>query len=131
MILDAFSSDAVPVHLLTGEAIALYLKKLSPRGVLVFHLSNRYLDLAPVVARLAQGEGLSARIRDDTAPRAVTVKGGGDPSIWAVVARDSSSIAGFDQTPGWRVLSAKGPGQAWTDDYSNILLALRVLRRGS
>ena len=131
MILDAFSSDAVPVHLLTGEAIALYLKKLSPRGVLVFHLSNRYLDLAPVVARLAQGEGLSARIRDDTAPRAVTVKGGGDPSIWAVVARDSSSIAGFDQTPGWRVLSPKGPGQAWTDDYSNILLALRVLRKGS
>jgi hypothetical protein len=128
MVLDAFSSDAVPVHLLTGEAIALYLKKLSPRGVLVFHLSNRYLDLAPVVARLAQGEGLSARLRDDTAPRAVTVKGGGDPSIWAVVGRDSSSMAAFDQTRGWRVLSAKGPGQAWTDDYSNILQALRVLQ---
>jgi hypothetical protein len=131
MVLDAFSSDAIPVHLLTREAIALYLKKLSPRGVLVFHLSNRYLDLPPIVARLAKGEGLSARIRNDTAPRAATVKGGGDPSIWAVVGRDSSAIARFDQTPGWRVLSAKGQGQAWTDDYSNILQALRALRHGS
>src|SRR5204863_5540749 len=61
MIFDAYSSDAIPVHLLTREALHLYLDRLAPRGVLVFHLSNRYFDLPPVVARLAADAGLVCR----------------------------------------------------------------------
>jgi spermidine synthase len=61
LVIDAFSSDSIPTHLLTEEALALYLKKLSARGVVLFHISNRYLDLAPVVAALAFDAGVQAR----------------------------------------------------------------------
>ena len=61
IVIDAFSSDSIPVHLLTREALALYRRKLSPTGVILFHVSNRYLDLAPLVAALARDAGAPAR----------------------------------------------------------------------
>ena len=75
IVLDAYSSDAIPVHLLTREALSLYLRKLAPGGVLVFHLSSRHLDLAPVLGGLAAGAGLDGRGADG---RRRTRSGGGD-----------------------------------------------------
>lgn len=65
LVLDAFSSDAIPVHLLTREAVDLYLSRLRPDGLLVFHISNRYLDLAPVLANIAEDAGLEGLIQQD------------------------------------------------------------------
>ena len=62
LILDAFSSDAVPVHLMTSEALGLYLSRLAPGGVLAFHITNRHLTLAPVLARLALNHGLTGAV---------------------------------------------------------------------
>jgi spermidine synthase len=72
LVLDAFSSDSIPAHLLTREALALYLRKLAPRGVMAFHISNRTLDLEPVVAAAADALGLLPLVRAD---------GGGDPRM--------------------------------------------------
>ena len=68
IVVDAFSSDAIPVHLLTREAMAVYLRKLSPHGMVVLHVSNRHLELASVVAGIAAANGLSARVSDATDP---------------------------------------------------------------
>src|SRR6185295_3033617 len=65
IILDAFSSDAIPTHLLTREALSLYLSKLEDHGLILYHISNGYLDLRPVLGDLAQDAGLIALVRDD------------------------------------------------------------------
>ncbi len=78
LVIDAFNSDAIPIHLLTLEALSMYRSKLSEGGVLLFHLSNRYLDLEPVLGRLARAANLSGLIREDTRPRPnlVQIRGG-------------------------------------------------------
>ena len=89
LVLDAFSSDAVPVHLLTVEAFALYAKKLKPNGVLALHLSNRYLDLPPLAARLGQAAEPPFALRlDDDAASDDEAADGKFPSTWAILARD-------------------------------------------
>src|SRR5205823_15036304 len=65
LILDAFSSDSIPVHLITREALQLYARVLEPGGVLAFHISNRYIDLEPVIGDLAGDAGLAALTQDD------------------------------------------------------------------
>ena len=65
IVLDAFSSDAIPVHLLTSEALALYLDKLAPGGLILVHISNRHVDLGPVIAKTAETLGLSALLAED------------------------------------------------------------------
>ena len=86
IVLDAFSSDALPVHLLTREAIRLYRSKLAAGGMLAFNLSNRYLDLDPVMGRQAADAGLACRIGYDVASSAGGEQAGKQPSIWAVMA---------------------------------------------
>src|SRR5262249_49959006 len=86
LILDDFSSDAVPVHLLTNEALEMYLSKLRPGGILLFHISNRYLDLKPVLAGLAQRQKLECRFYDDLELSEAERKAGKDFSQWAVLA---------------------------------------------
>jgi spermidine synthase len=126
VIVDAFSSDAIPVHLLTLEAFSLYLSKLSEKGVLLLHLSNRYLDLEPVVGRLMQPTKLSGLIRVNTGiPQEVT-KSGGDPSIWAVLAQDTSSLNRLEQTRRWRPLRVQEGVGLWTDDFSNIFTVFHL-----
>jgi spermidine synthase len=126
IVLDAFSSDAIPVHLLTREALALYLRKLAPRGVLAFHLSNRHLNLEPVLSRLAEDAGVSARIRAKMSH--IQEHSGEDASVWAVLAPDSLALGGLAQDPGWRALKQLHRMDTWTDDYSNVL---RVLKLGA
>ena len=86
IILDAFSSDSLPVHLITREAVQLYKSKLAPGGLIVFNLSNRYLDLEPVVTALAIDAGLVCRIRADRDVTPAEKRDGKQPSIWAVLA---------------------------------------------
>ena len=128
IVLDAFSSDAIPVHLLTREAVALYFRKLAPGGALVFHLSNRYLALEPVVARLAEAEGAVARIRANVVRAEVARHKGEDPSVWAVMAADSQSLGGLASDSRWRRLRQQRKIDMWTDDFSNVLQTLTIAR---
>jgi hypothetical protein len=124
IVLDAYSSDAIPVHLLTREALSLYLRKLAPGGVLVFHLSSRHLDLAPVLGGLAAGAGLEGRVRTDAvAPEA----GAATPSRWAVLARHAADLGALPDDPRWERLPAPGAAGLWTDDYASIFAVFRWL----
>jgi spermidine synthase len=121
-VLDAFSSDAVPMHLLTREALSLYLAKLAPDGILAFHISNRYLKLEPVVARLAADAGLSSLAQFHIPPFVVGMEVG---SLWVVMTRTPEALEPFRQDERWRAL-AEQPGMSlWTDDFSNIISVLK------
>jgi hypothetical protein len=120
IVLDAFSSDAVPVHLLSREAIALYLRKLAPGGVLAFNLSNRYLDLDPLMGVQARAAGLACRIRYDVGVSPEERRAGKLPSIWALVARREDDLAGLAGDPRWRLPIQRPGAIAWTDDYSDL-----------
>ncbi len=121
LVLDAFSGDAIPVHLITREAIQLYLQKLRSDGVLVFHISNRYLDLEPVLGALAQDLGLVARVQHDTA----NLKPGEVGSIWGVMARREKDLGPLATDARWKELE-KRPGMAvWTDDFSNLISVMK------
>jgi hypothetical protein len=124
IVLDAFSSDSIPVHLMTREAMDLYLSRLSARGSLLLHVSNRHLRLAPIVARLAADRGLYGA-------RRVEVDGSGWPagksgSDWIVLSRSAGDIAPLIVNHQWRPLAALPSTPLWTDDFSNLLSALEV-----
>ncbi|HJR07967.1 MAG TPA: fused MFS/spermidine synthase [Pyrinomonadaceae bacterium] len=118
IILDAFSSDAIPVHLMTVEALDLYLSKLAPGGLLVFHISNRSLDLHPVVADLARARNLVCLGFDDTSR---IQSSGKEPSQWVVMARRPEDLTTLAADARWQTLEGR-PGRAvWSDDFSNIV----------
>lgn len=124
IVLDAFSSDAVPVHLMTREAVALYLSKLRPGGALIVHISNRYVDLEPVLIALAGDAGLAGAFGDRSPPDETS----GKPyngSRWVVLAREASGLATLAQAPGWRALQPTSSARLWTDDYTDVLGAIR------
>jgi hypothetical protein len=122
IILDAFSSDSVPVHLLTREAVELYLAKLGPGGMLVFNISNRHLNLQPVLAQAAAAFGLAGVERLDQVS-AVEAGDGKRTSHWIVLSRRPGSLQ--ELGAGWSDLPARGDVRLWTDDYSSILGVLR------
>ena len=123
LVIDAFSSDAPPVHLLTREAIRLYVERLAPGGLLLLHVTNRYIHFAPVVAALAADAGLIVLMRLDSPTRAQRAQGG-YPSDWAVMVRKPEDLGGIARDPRWLVPGTK-PGALWTDDYSNVVRRLR------
>jgi hypothetical protein len=127
LILDAFSSDAIPAHLLTREAFALYAERLARDGILAVHISNRYLDLAPVVAASARDAGLAARIREDGGEAAGVTR---SASVWVALAHTETPLMLLEALrpdAGWRRLEPRPRFRTWTDDYTNLL---RVLRGG-
>lgn len=115
IILDAFSSDSVPAHLLTRQAMELYLSKLAANGLVAFHISNRYLNLEPLLSGLSQEKGLSGRIRKD---QKFDAADGKYPSTWVVVARTDSDLGNIANDSRWQKLTGN---IVWTDDFSNIL----------
>lgn len=119
VLVDAFSSDAIPVHLLTLEAVEIYLSRLAPDGLLVIHVSNQYLDLEPVVAAAAEALGLEARIWRDILPdeRDPT---GRVPSTWVVLARDAAALGGIGRSVRWFWLNPQKRVRPWTDERSDI-----------
>jgi len=121
LFLDAYSSDAIPVHLVTREALALYLRKLAPGGVLAFHISNLHLDLEPVFAQLARDAHLACLTRDDTDVSAELRSLGKAPSVWLVMARSAGELAPLARTPRWQPSRTDPRQDVWTDDYSSLL----------
>lgn len=124
LILDAFTSDSVPVHLLTREAFALYKSKLSPHGVIVFHISNRNLELADVVAASAAANGMVSAVH--YAQTKATRSRKFSPEV-VVVARSNADRAALKLGRDWTPAKPQPGFRTWTDDYSNILGVL--LRR--
>lgn len=125
IVVDAFSSDAIPIHLLTREAMQLYFRKLKPDGVLAVHVSNRYLDLEPLVARIAKEEGLVCRGRRDNEPDEEAESEGRYASDWVAVARNEEALGDLRVAPEWRRIRIPRDTPCWTDDFSNILAAIR------
>lgn len=126
LILDAYSSDAIPVHLVTREALALYLHKLAPGGVLAFHISNLHLDLAPVFGALAADAHLACLIRDNTDVTFRELAAGKAPSIWLVMARQADELTALAGDARWQpVRPAAQPLPVWTDDYSSLWRVFR------
>jgi len=124
IILDAFSSDAVPVHLLTREAIASYFTRLAPGGVLLFHISNEYMDLAPIVANAAAEDGLVTRI-GTSIPDAAGRDAYWLASLVAVVAPNRFDLGRLAEDSGhWCALAPDPTIRTWTDDYSDVLGAI-------
>ncbi len=124
IILDAFSSDSIPSHLVTAEAIELYFSKLAPNGVVFFHTTNRHISLWPLLAAQAKAQGYVAYAKHFDASTEPLVY----QSYWVAMARDSADVApliGNDK--GWTKLEADPEHRPWTDDYVNILPYLKVL----
>jgi hypothetical protein len=123
LALDAFSSDAVPMHLLTREAFTDYARTLSPRGLLLVHISNRFLNLGPVVAAAAQGGGWHAAILNHTPS---TLDEAASRSAWIVMSRDAAAYRAVVTRGGdWKPLRPRGGFTPWTDDYASILPLLK------
>ena len=124
LILDAFNSDAIPMHLLTREAIALYLDQLAESGVLALHISNRNLELKPMLAAMARDLALAWR-EELYQPSAAEEADGAVGSEWVVLARRPSGLAFLDGEPRWTELTSDRRVNAWTDDFSNIVSVLK------
>ncbi len=124
LILDAFSSDAIPVHLLTREAMALYMRKLAPDGIALLHISNRYLDLAPVVANLVNDAGLAGRIQEHQPTQDEKTAMGASASTWVAVTRTAQDLDQLAPYGLWQELQADPHRGVWTDDYSNVFRTL-------
>nr|HPG89283.1 fused MFS/spermidine synthase [Hyphomicrobium sp.] len=119
--IDAFSSDAVPTHLLTAEAVKLYLDKLTDKGVLAMHVSNRHLDLAPVAAAAALATPGTAVAIVKSNPKGVSLDSA--PSVVVMVTKDSSVLSPVKDWQG-ATLQSSATVMPWTDDYSDIISAL-------
>ena len=120
LLLDAFSSDAIPAHLLTREAMALYLSRLSDDGVILFHISNRHMDLSPVVARIGSAEGAVMLYQFFQPDPADPAQKGAQASQVVMLARNPEALARFRADRRWTALEADGE-RPWSDDYSNIV----------
>jgi hypothetical protein len=128
LVVDAFSGDAIPVHLLTREAVELYRQRLRPGGVIALHVSNSHLALAPVVERIAAELGLQAAFIADPGVE-------GDPSTsvsdWVLLADDRSVLDLPLIAEASKPLPQRAGMRTWTDDYSNILQVLSLGRAGA
>ena len=124
IVLDAFSSDAIPVHLLTREAVALYLSRLMPHGVLAFHISNRHLSLGPVLARVSDSYHLVAIEQAHRISKPES-EAGQSASDWVLMSRDPADLEPLIKNRSWTRLGASSASPLWTDDFSNILTVLK------
>ena len=123
LVLDAFSSDAVPVHLLTVEAMRSYLTKLAEGGVILFHISNRHMDLAPVLSAAARELGLASMISYGKTRASDVIRAYKASAKVVALARTPKALAPLKNVDGWQSLAPTGQ-RAWSDDYSNVLGAI-------
>jgi protein-L-isoaspartate O-methyltransferase len=123
IVLDAFSSGTIPIHLMTHEAFELYVERLAPGGALLFHISNRHLSLAPVLAAQARDFGLPALEWIDVRPDG-DVERGIFGSHWVLMAPPHEGLA-YIPRAGWRPLAIPEDARAWTDDFSDLLSVQR------
>jgi len=118
---DAFSSDAIPTHLLTREALQLYRSKLAAGGIIAFHISNRYIDLVPVLGALARDAGVVCRVRKDLNLSPDEARLGKDPSTWAVMAARDADLGELSKDSRWEPTRVRPSETVWTDDFSNLV----------
>jgi SAM-dependent methyltransferase len=126
LVLDVFSSDAVPVHFLTREALQIYLRHLATGGLILFHISNKYFDLRPIVNALAHDARLVALAERHTIDDAA-ISAGLYPSEWVVMARDALDLGELAEDARWETMPP-GESKPWTDQYSNLVAAVRWRR---
>jgi hypothetical protein len=117
LVIDAFSGDAIPVHLLTTQAVEVYRRQLAPGGILAFHVSNQFLDLAPEVAELAAAAGFQARIVDNPPIPEL----GEFRSTWVLLTDHAAFFGQPDIARAARMIPRKPGMRAWTDDFSSLL----------
>ena len=125
IVVDAYSSDAIPIHLATREAMAIYKAKLAPNGAIVMHISNRYLELESVVAGIAQANGLKTWNFDGEEPNADDDKFIFSSSVVIAAARPES-IGALASSKNWSTLEPDSEQRVWTDDYSNVFGVMRL-----
>ena len=122
IILDAYTSSAIPVHLLTREAIQIYLDKLRPEGIIAFHISNRHLTLEPALTQAANELGLITRVRIDQMEEDNPYYDlRANSSEWLIMSRSESAIRELAFDPQWMEFSPQDHIRTWTDDYANVL----------
>jgi SAM-dependent methyltransferase len=127
LAVDAFSSDSIPLHLMTLEALGVYGRSLAPDGVLLIHISNRFLDLEPVLARLAEAGGWTAVRLAYRPPAAMGDTPAAFPSLWIAMSRQPERIDGLKAAGGnWRPLRTKPDTAVWRDDFASVLPALKL-----
>jgi hypothetical protein len=125
LVLDAFSSDVIPTHLLTREALELYLTKIKPDGVLLTHISNRYMDLTPVLGRLAQSLELVGYIQNDLVVAPADAAEGKSASRWVMLAHRQADMASLIADERWQPLEGANGAALWTDDFSDLIQVMR------
>ncbi len=127
LVVDAFGSDAIPLHLLTREALDVYLAHLQENGILAVHISNRYVDLEPVLANLAAAAQppLECRIQKDLSLNAAETSAGKKPSEWIVLARHGPDLESLAPWARWPRAQPRPDLGIWTDDFSNLVSVLR------
>jgi len=125
IVIDAFSGDMIPMHLVTREALALYLRKLAPGGMLAFHITNLYLDIAPTLGSLANDAGLVCVSSDDRGVSQDQLDAGKLASHWLVMARSSADLGPLATDPHWVQMRVPPGTKVWTDDYSNLLHVIK------
>jgi SAM-dependent methyltransferase len=121
LMLDAFDSDSIPAHLVSREAVQMYLRKLKPNGMILFHVSNRYMNVEGLVSTLVVDASLESLARyddDEEAP-------GKTSSDYIVAARRPESLGSLEQNENWTRVEKPDGIQPWTDDYSNMLQIVR------
>ena len=128
LVIDAFSSDAIPMHLITLEAMQLYADRLAPGGILAMHISNRVFDLRPIIARFARELGLVMMIRNDQELTPDQIAQGHSPSVWVVLAKEREPLKRLALSNQWSWVASdpNNVRRIWTDDYSNILSVLKL-----
>jgi hypothetical protein len=127
LVVDAFTGDSVPTHLLTREAFALYGRKVSPEGAIALHVSNKYLDFVPVVEALAADGGwMALQGRDEDVPSEYARS----PSEWMALSRSLGTVKAIYTNPTsdrwiWKPTAEKPNGVPWTDDRTAVADAMR------
>ncbi len=120
LAIDAFSSDAIPVHLITREALAVYLRHMKPGGIIAFHVTNRYLNLAPVVQQLAAAAGLNAVLVADDGDDAMASR-----SDWVLLSDSAAALAKDPIKEAATPIPAHPEWRLWTDDFNNVVQVLK------
>src|SRR5262249_35003413 len=121
LMLDAFNSDSIPAHLVSREAIQMYLSKLKPNGLLMFHVSNRYMDVEGLIRAAVTDASLEALVRDDE-ERQNWLKA---RSHFVVAAKNAAALGSLEEDENWLRVEKPARIHPWTDDYSNMLEILR------
>jgi SAM-dependent methyltransferase len=122
IVIDAFSSDSIPLHLITHEAIEGWFRRLQSDGVIAFHISNRYIDLVPVLANAAKALDVPAYMREDLLGDKSVGRNG---SSWIIFTASPETASWFEARPGWAPPTTRDSLPVWTDDFTSVLPVLR------